>query len=143
MAREIRHFTVSIAPGVQSINPQNTPITMPLRAVSRVDWRVPAGPLGLMGWHLSMDRTQLYPTDSDHWVIANGETGTWILDDAPQGGNWVLTGYNTGVHPHTVYLAFYCDPVVPPPARRRLISAVDLMPSPDLSQAGPPVRRAA
>lgn len=139
MAQEVRHFTVTIPAGTAIATPATVAIAFPPRVVLSVDWRVPKGPMGVLGWRLAMGNVQVLPTGGDLWVIANGEAGTWDTSDQPDSGAWQLVGYNTGANPHSVYLAFHL--ALPPdkPRRRPLITATDLMPSPDLSQAGPPI----
>lgn len=143
MATEVKHYTVTIPAGTAIAAPVTVPIAFSPRKVTSVDWRVPHGPMGVFGWHLAMGGVQVLPTSGDTWVIADNEHGTWLTDDLPTSGAWQVIGYNTGANPHSVYLAFHCDLPALPKRRRPLVSAIDLMPSPDLSQAGPPVRRAA
>lgn len=139
MAREVRHFTASIPAGTPQNAPAAVALAMPVRQVSQIDWRVPNGPLGVLGWQLAMGGVKVLPL-GDNFVIANGESGTWHVDGQPDSGAWQLIGYNTGGHAHSVYLAFHCDlpvRIVAPPAP---LPALGFMPSPDLSMAGPPIR---
>lgn len=148
MGAEVRHFTATIPAGTPSSAPVTIPISFPPRVVLSIYWRVPNGPMGTMGWQLSMGGVQVLPTQGngpgqagDTWVIANDENGTWTPEKAPDSGAWAVTGYNTGVNPHTVYLAFELGhPELPeqPPAA---ITGAELYPVPDLSMAGPPVVR--
>lgn len=140
MAREIRHFTATIPANTPLASPVTVNIAMPVRTVSQIDWRVPNGPLGMMGWQLAMGGVRVLP-DHDQFLVANGESGTWHVDDQPDSGAWQVIGYNTGAHAHAVYIAMHCDPpvrIIAPPAP---LPALGLMPAPDLSMAGPPVRR--
>lgn len=140
MAQEIQHFTATI--------PAHTPVNAPVvvavstgvRIIRQIDWRVPSGPVGLMGWRITMGGVQVFPTVGDLWVIANNEHGSWPVADAPDSGAWQVTGYNTGNNQHSVYLAFHCDPPVKPAKLDPLLRAFEIMPSPDLSKAGPPVQ---
>jgi hypothetical protein len=92
-----------------------------------------------MGWQLAMGGVQVLPS-GDKYVIADGQQGTWYLEDQPDSGAWQVIGYNTGANPHSVYLAFHADPVTarPSPPLPRL-APWEIGPSPDLSHAGPPV----
>lgn len=139
MALEIQHFTVTIPAGTPITAPVTTAITLPVRIVRQVDWRVPAGPLGLMGWRLTMGKVKVLP-QGDDWVIANGESGSWHVDDLPDSGAWQVTGYNTGTHPHSVYVVMHCDLPNRPRQLPAPLPALGFMPAPDLSRAGPPVR---
>jgi hypothetical protein len=64
-----------------------------------------------MGWRLSSDGVAVVPVVPGSWVIADGEADDWALDGYLDSGNWQVTGYNTGVYPHTVHLTFLLDPV--------------------------------
>ena len=140
MSEDIRHFTVTCPAGVPSTNATVFPITMPPRTVSRIDWRVPNGPLGLMGFLLAVKGGPILPiAGSFTFVIANGEGGFWELDNYPDSGDWQCQMYNTGANPHSVYLTFHTDlPVRPGPALPAL-TVRDLSYVPDLSMAGPPL----
>jgi hypothetical protein len=140
MALEVQHFTATVPAGTPIATPVTVAITMPARVVRQIDWRVPAGPMGVFGWQLAMGGVKVFPVMGDTWVLANDERGTWLVDDAPDSGSWQVIGYNTGAHAHSVYVAFHCDLPVRVPTRKAPISAIDLMPSPDLHLAGPPVR---
>lgn len=140
MAENILHFTATIPAGTPKSAPVAVSIQFPPAVVSRIDWRVPKGPMGVFGWQLAMGGVQVFPTMGDSYVIANGESDTWTPSRAPDSGAWQVIGYNTGVNPHSVYLAFHTDvpsrpPAFPAPIARHLIS-----PAPDLSKAGPPVK---
>lgn len=139
MAVEIQHFTVTIPASTPIAAPVTVAITIPVRIVTQVDWRVPNGPLGLMGWRLAMGGVKVLPLGDD-WVVANGESGTWHLTDQPDSGAWQVIGYNTGTHPHKVYVALHCDLVIRRRQQPAPLPAIGLMPAPDLSRAGPPVR---
>lgn len=140
MAEDIRHFTVTCPAGVLSTNATVFAITMPPRTVSRVDWRVPNGPLGLMGFLLAVKGGPVLPiAGSFTFVVANGESGFWELDNYPDSGDWQCQMYNTGVNPHSVYLTFHTSL----PERGPVLRVPHDFTAPpwtaDLSRAGPPV----
>lgn len=141
MARESRQFTATIPGGTLPAAPLVTDIPIPVGIVRQVRWRVPAGNLGLLGWRITMGGVQVLPSGGDPWVIADGQTGDWQLDGYPDSGAWQVTGYNTGSYAHSVYVTLDFDPVTRAPVYPVPIAATDLMLAPDLSRAGPPVRR--
>jgi hypothetical protein len=140
VAEEIRHFTATIPAGTAQAAPVTVNVAMPPRQVTQIEWRVPNGPMGVFGWQVAMGGVKVFPVGSDLFVVANGESGAWPLSDAPDSGAWQVIGYNTGGHPHSVYLTFHCE--VPQQAQQlqSLLPAYELMPSSDLSKAGPPVK---
>lgn len=139
MAREIQHFTATIPAGTPVASPVTVSLAMPPRIITRIDWRVPHGPMGVFAWQVAMGGLRVFPSGGDTWVKANDEHGTWEVHGAPDSGAWQVIGYNTGANPHSVYLAFYADLPVKPVRLRPLIRASEFMPSPDLSRAGPPL----
>lgn len=141
MARELRRFTATIPAGTAIANPVTVPLTLPVRVVSSIDWRIPGGPLGTMGFRLAMGKVQVIPTPGDLWVIEDSTSGTFTLTDFPTSGAWSLVGYNTGQYAHSIFLTFHCDLVVAKKPPRVMLDAIDLSPAPDLSRAGAPIRR--
>ena len=111
-ANEIRSFAVTVPAGTPVASPAVTSLAMPPRVVTAVRWRVPPGPLGLVGWALSMAGNNVIPYGSGNWIVANDEASRWTLEDAPTSGAWTLTAYNTGTYNHTIYLDFELD-VIP------------------------------
>lgn len=108
--REVRHYTVTTPAGTQIAAPQVQTLVMPPRRVHVIDWRVPPGPNGLLGWRLTMGGVQVLPTPgTDLWVIASGETGHWDIEEFPDSGAWQVTSYNTGAFSHQLFLAFHVD----------------------------------
>jgi hypothetical protein len=118
MSVEARHQTVTVAAGTPAATPQVTAITLPPRRVVSVHWRIPPGPMGSLGWRLTMGGAQVLPTvGSDQWLIASGESGRWDLADLPDSGKWQVTAYNTGSFQHSIYLTFMLDVLTGLPGR--------------------------
>jgi hypothetical protein len=137
--QEIRHFTVTVPAGTPQAAPFTEAITFPPRKVIRVYWRVPNGAMGVMGWNLSMGGVLVIPYASDQWVVANDEHDTWTATGQPESGAWQVSGYNTGTHPHSVYLAFTLEPISVPDTAAPAPLAPWAYTGPDLSKAGRPV----
>lgn len=111
---EVRSFVVTIPASTALASPLITDITMPAREVQWVTWRVPSGPAGLMGWRLTMSNGNPVIPVGGGWIIADGNSATWNVYDQPDGGAWEVTGYNTDIYPHSVYLDFGLTPVSAP-----------------------------
>ena len=130
--REVRHYTTLVPAGTPVAAPQVTNLVMPPRRVHAVQWRVPPGAAGLMGWRLTMGGVQVLPTPgTDQWVIAAGESGQWAIEEFPDSGAWQVTAYNTGAFAHSVYHAFHVDH-----AGRRADPLGDLFIPADLTRFG-------
>lgn len=142
MAEDVRHFTVTFPAGSGSAAVSTFDVSFPPRVVRRIDWRVPHGAMGTMGFVLAMGGVPVLPVyGAFNWVIADGETAYWEPDSYADSGAWQCMGYNTGTNPHAVYLTFHCDLPSRQSGLAAMLPAYELMPAPDLSKAGPPVAR--
>ena len=122
MPSEVFAFTATIPAGTLASAPVTINLPMPPRIVRSVEWRVPPGPAGLMGWALAAAGQNMIPVNSGQWIITNDEAQTWTVDGYLTSGAWQLRGYNTGLFDHVVYLRFHTDlvqdtstPTVPAP----------------------------
>lgn len=139
--REQFHYVVTVPAGTLKSAPQNEALAMPARTVTRINWRVPAGPQGTMGFLIGMGKVALVPQPTGTYVVADGNSGTWDIAEHPDSGGWSCIAYNTGTFPHSIYLTFWAETIERKRQPRELLAAPMLAPVPDLSHAGPPVRR--
>lgn len=141
MAEDVQHFQVTCPAGVTKAAPQVTSLGIPPRTVRRIDWRVPGGPMGIMGFLLAMGGIPVLPFPNQAtYIVASGERGHWDLDGYPDSGAWQVQMYNTGGSSHSVYLTFHMDMPARPAGLRPQLAPHELSSAPDLSAAGPPVR---
>lgn len=131
MAREIRTFQVTIPAGTPITAPFTQPIVFPQRVVTQVDWQVPPGPGGLMGWALTIAGQPVIPRNPGAYIIADDVARSWLLEGYPDQGQWQVTGYNTDIYDHSVFLDFLLELVDSGPA------AVTLLPNVALSTPSP------
>jgi len=108
-AVEIRSFAVAIPAGTLITAPLVTPVYFPARKVQAINWRIPAGPSGLMGWKLTSSGGQAVIPAGGGWIVTDDDAGVWALYGQPDTGYWEVTGYNSDIYPHTVYLDFLLD----------------------------------
>ncbi len=130
---EAREYQASIPAGTPAASPVTITLTMPPRVVQRIDWRVPAGNQGTVGWRLTMGKVQVLPHTVQPWVIGENISGTWQVEGLPDSGGWEVTGYNTGTHAHAVYVVFHVLVPEKPPQLRAMIPHDQLGPLPDIS----------
>lgn len=106
MATEVRSFAVTIPAGTPQSAPhvQNTPF--PSMTVSRISVRIPPGPLGTVGFMVTMNGEAVIPINGAEWIVANDERITWDLADLPNSGQWQVTAYNTGAFSHTINIDY-------------------------------------
>lgn len=109
MAIEIRSFAPSIPAGTPIAAPFVFPIVFPPRQVVQIDWQVPPGPSGLMGWALTIDGQPVIPRNAGAYIITDDRIQSWQLENYPDQGQWQLTGYNLDIYPHSVYLDFLLE----------------------------------
>jgi hypothetical protein len=120
VASEIRSYVVTIPALTPLATPFVQAITFPPRTVVQVDWQVPPGPSGLMGWSLTVGGQPVIPRNQGGWIIADGRIQSWPLEGYPDQGEWQVSGYNADIYPHSVYLDFLLelnDTTTPPPAQ--------------------------
>ena len=84
-----------------------TPVTMSLFStrgtVQDVEFLIPPGPSGLVGFSLWHSNEQIIPKVRGTWIIADGEVIRWPLDGYSDQPAWQIRGYNLDVYPHTIY----------------------------------------
>lgn len=142
MADDIRHFTITTPAGTPLATPLDTAISFPARVVRQVDWRVPNGAMGTMGFVVCMSGVPVLPVFGQFaWVIANDESGSWYPSNYPDSGGWDVKSYNLGANPHAVYLTFHLDLPSPADPGPTVLDVTSLYPVADLSKAGAPVAR--
>ena len=108
-AVEVRSFAVTIPAGTPVDTPYTQDIFIPARILTGVHWKVPPGPSGLMGWRLTMSGGNAVIPTGGGWIISDDADVTWALTDQPDSGYWEVTGYNTDIYDHTVYLDLLLD----------------------------------
>jgi hypothetical protein len=112
MAHQIRHFIVDVPASTPKATPAVTDIAIPVMRLLQVDWHLPPGCAGLVGFFLSMGGVQVQPLPQGTFVLGEGRNGTWHLDDAPDSGAWQVTAYNTGAQPHGIHLSLHVETIV-------------------------------
>lgn len=109
MAQDVQSFTVTIPAGTLSSSPYSLTLDIGNRIVTRVEIRVPPGPLGNVGFAIQESGTTAIPSNGATWIIANDESMVWDLNGFIESGRWGLIGYNTGAYNHSIYVRFICD----------------------------------
>lgn len=109
MAREVRHFAVTVPAGTTQAAPlvQDTPVSV--RILRRVEWVFPPGCGGLVGFYFSMGGVQVIPSLPLAWIVEEGTSGGLDVDGQPDSGAWQVTAYNLGANPHTLQVRYHVD----------------------------------
>lgn len=138
-AWEAWEFQAVLPPGTDPTAPTRVPTPLPARRVHAIRWRIPAGPLGFMGWMITMGGTPVLPRPPGTFMVTDGHSGEWSLDGLPDSGAFEVTGYNLGAFPHTVYVTYMASPLIRAVYPGASVTAAQLAEAPDLSHAGPPL----
>ena len=64
-----------------------------------------------MGFQLTMDGNQVIPINLGAWVVTDNDNIQWPLTNLPDSGQWSVTGYNTDIYDHTIYVNYLVSPV--------------------------------
>jgi hypothetical protein len=117
VASQIYHFTVTVPAGTPITSPSHSPMSMPVSTVEWIEWDVPPGSNGKMGFFFASHGQQVIPfTDTGpNWIVTAGRDAHWDLTDQMDSGDWETVGYNTGIYLHRIFVRFGL--AVPLPAR--------------------------
>jgi hypothetical protein len=120
MADRIETPTVTIAAGTAIAAAVTTTFTWNDGIVERFEVLVPPGPSGLVGFRIHHSGQQVIPFRSTDWIIADGESLSWDVQNYPTGNKWACRAYNLGIYPHSLYFRVHIrelpKPVVGPVA---------------------------
>ena len=111
MALEFRTFTVTTPSGVLPAAPQVTQLAMPARIVKRIEWVIPPGPNGALGFALGAAGQPVIPYNAGAFIVTSDEKDGWDIEGGIESGAWEAFTYNTGLLPHTFYLRFLLDTI--------------------------------
>lgn len=109
MAYKIRSFSLTIPAGT----PKNAPVTFNTPCgnfvLSGVEFVVPDGANGNVGFRLATSGAQVIPDNAGAWLIASGEKIPWSLTGQLTTGAWQIIAYNTGLNDHTIQARYLLD----------------------------------
>lgn len=114
MAIEVRPFQVTIPAGTLQTALFRQDMAFPVRKVDTLEIVVPPGPSGLMGFAVTMGGVNVLPTVPGTFIVTDDEKIRWPLTGLPDSGAWQLSGYNTDLFDHSVYVRWLVDLVSTP-----------------------------
>jgi hypothetical protein len=107
----VYEFQPTTPANTASSSPYTADMIFPPLEVDIIEWMVPTGPQGNLGWQLMYNNALVIPQNGT-WIITDGEFGRWEIDELPTAGSWGFQGYNSDtVNDHTVYLRFLVSPI--------------------------------
>lgn len=133
---EVYEFNISTPANTLQASPLVTLTQFSPRIVDRIEWKVPAGSLNVIGFQIGMRGVQLIPANKGQFIIPHLTSGGWDVRDQPDSGDWSVTTFNTGMYPHSLAVSFYAR-LIPKPVRElALIGARELYGEPPPEWAG-------
>lgn len=129
---EIYQFANTVNAGTAKANPAFFPMALPMMDVAWVEWEVPPGARGDVGFWIGSHGQPIIPFASGpaNWIVTDGRAAHWDVADLMDSGDWQMAGYNIGVRPHTVtirfglYLPAGASITVPPPISNDVLSTL-------------------
>lgn len=114
MPYKIPSFSLTIPAGTPKAAPVtfNTPVGNFI--LSGVEFVVPDGANGNVGFRLATGGQQVIPDNAGAWLIASGEKIEWPLSGQLTTGAWQVIAYNTGLNDHTIQVRYLLDLIVNP-----------------------------
>lgn len=118
MSISVPAFQVTVPAGTPQAAPQITRLAVGVFQVDFVEFDIPAGPKGQMGFYLSSNGTPVIPRTAGApvYLALDDVFKHYDLEDQPTSGAWELVAYNVGNFAHTVTVTFGLSLVVPPAA---------------------------
>lgn len=127
MSLLVKSFTLLIPADTGQGAPVSLDVSFGALNVDSIEWRVPPGPRGYMGFQIQNSGVVVIPSHSDQWIVADDDAAAWALDGQITSGSWQVAGYNNGQYDHSVYFRFL----------------LSLPPSPDAASSSPVLSAAA
>lgn len=109
-AQLVYEFQPTTPAGTAQDSPYTTAFTLPALEVVIIQFFVPPGPCGHLGWQITASGELVIPQNGS-WIVTDNEHSEWTLDEQITSGSWGFNGYNTGIYDHTVYLRFLMNPL--------------------------------
>lgn len=105
---QIYQFTNTIPAGTTANAPATFPMTVPLLSIEWIEWEVPPGARGNVGFWIGSKGQQVIPfaSGAPQWIVTDGRAAHWDTEDLPDSGDWQMAGYNVGLNPHTITVRF-------------------------------------
>lgn len=120
MAQRTELFAVTVPAGTPQAAPQVTALPFPDAVVTALEFIIPPGPSGLVGWQMRHSGQVVIPRTSGAFFVMDDTHETWALEGYPIGNKWQLAAYNNDVYNHLLQFIFHVDELsetvgAPPP----------------------------
>lgn len=120
MAQRTELFAVTVPAGTAQASPQVTALSFPDGIVEAIEFIIPPGPSGLVGWQMRHSGQFILPRGSNSFFVMDDTHKTWALENYPTGNKWQLAAYNNDVYNHLLQFIFHVNELsetvgAPPP----------------------------
>lgn len=106
-AQRVEAFSVSTPRNTTKAAFRTTALAFTDGVVVWVEIVIPTGHIGQTGIALAYGGQQVIPEATGAYIVSNGETVHWGLEDFPTGGQWQARTYNLDpTNGHSHYLRF-------------------------------------
>jgi hypothetical protein len=106
-------FEVTIAAGTLQSAPTTAAMSFVDGIVTGVEFVVPPGPSGRVGFALFYGGVRQLPRTDGAFYVTDDEVIRRSLTGFPSGSRWQLVGFNTDIFPHTIEVRFLIDELPP------------------------------
>lgn len=114
MSDRVEYFDATIPAGTPVGSPVTLPMVFDQGNVTQIEVKIPPGPSGNVGFHIQAGGSQYVPRTLGAWIIADDDYLIWPMDNAINSGSWALSGYNTDIYDHTLYVSFHVNELQAP-----------------------------
>lgn len=105
---EVYQFANVVTAGTSQAAPLVFPMQLPYMDVAWIEWIVPPGPGGDVGFWIGSHGQQIIPfaSGAPNWIVTDDERAHWDMTGLMDSGDWQMVAYNVGVNDHTVTVRF-------------------------------------
>lgn len=111
MTVSVHSFGITVPVGSTLTSLYTQALVFPAAEVTRVEFTVPDGPRGNVGFSLGAQSTQVLPYQAGQFFVFNDQEKAYDLERAIDSGNWTFFAYNTGSYPHLIQVRFLTTPL--------------------------------
>lgn len=102
----LQAFTINVPAGTTQAAPQQTSTAFNSGVLVGIEIEIPNGHVGLTGLQIASAHVQVLPITPGQWIVGNGSSIEWALEELTDTGNWQAIAYNTDKFAHSFYLRF-------------------------------------
>lgn len=106
MASRLEWFGVTVPANTPVATPVTTSIAFTPSTVEALEFHIPPGPAGNVGFQLWNGGGQYWPLTPGQFMVLDDVHPKWPITDAPNNGAWSVVAYNTDIYPHLIQIGF-------------------------------------